>query len=113
MPAPAPGSKLQSSMMQMDSHPSQPQSREFAYDPSLPLFFPIPSSQIHLFPRQKDIATLARENVVSAGFYRTESEEEIRKKWEEEKGELTRAWKKRYREAGKIRRRRGGGDVDS
>ena len=112
MPVPAPGAKLQSPIIQMDSHPSQPQSREIVYDPSLPLFFPIPSSQIHLFPHQKDIAILARENVLSASFYRTESEEEIRKKWEE-KGELTRAWKKRYREAGKIRRRRGGGDVDS
>ena len=110
---PAPGPEHYPSITQTDSHPSHPQSQGFTYDPSLPLFFPIPSSQIHLFPRQKDITTLARENVLSAGFYRTESADEIRKRWEEGKGELTKAWKRRFREAGKLRRRRGGGDVDS
>ncbi|KAF9441683.1 hypothetical protein P691DRAFT_779709 [Macrolepiota fuliginosa MF-IS2] len=45
----------------------------------------------------------------SAGFCRTQSEDEIREKWEREKGELTRGWKKRWREAGRIGRRRGKG----
>lgn len=41
-------------------------------------------------------------------FYRTEGEEEIRKRWEEKRGDLTRGWKKRAREAGKVGRRRKG-----
>ena len=45
----------------------------------------------------------------STGFYRTENGEEIVKRWEEVKGDLTRDWKKRHREAVKSRRRRGGG----
>ncbi|THH18928.1 hypothetical protein EW146_g2156 [Bondarzewia mesenterica] len=44
----------------------------------------------------------------ASGFYRTESEDAIRKQWEESKGELTREWKRRHREALKSRRRRGG-----
>lgn len=51
--------------------------------------------------------------VVSGGaFYRTQTEDEIRKAWEEAKVELTIGWKKRWREAGKVRRRRGGVDED-
>jgi hypothetical protein len=92
---------------------------QFTYDPTLPLFFPLPSSLQSQAPqqtgRQKDIFTIARErgwDPISAKFYRTESEEEIRKRWEESKGELTREWKRRSREAGKVRRRRGGWDGD-
>ena len=44
-------------------------------------------------------------------FYRTQSEEEIRKEWEEKKGELTQGWKRRAREAVKMTRRRGKGVV--
>ena len=92
---------------------------QFTYDPTLPLFFPLPSS-LQSQPakqtgRQKDLFIVARErgwDPISAKFYRTESEEEIRKRWEESKGELTREWKRRFREAGKVRRRRGGGDGD-
>lgn len=114
-PVPVPVAEDQPSITQAATHPVpiKPSQPQFTFDPSLPLFFPIPSSQTHLFPRQKDIATLARENIISAGFYRTESEDEIRKRWEEQKGELTREWKRRFREAGKMRRRRGGGDGDS
>ncbi|KAI0705020.1 hypothetical protein C8T65DRAFT_578067 [Cerioporus squamosus] len=42
-------------------------------------------------------------------FYRTDSPEAIRARWEETKGELTAGWKRRHREAIKSRRRRGGG----
>jgi len=89
------------------------------YDPTLPLFFPLPPSLQSQAPqqtgRQKYMFTIARErgwDPISAKFYRTESEEEIRKRWEESKGELTREWKRRAREAGKVRRRRGGWDGD-
>jgi len=34
------------------------------------------------------------------------------KRWEEAKGDLTRDWKRRHREAVKSRRRRGGVDGD-
>ncbi|KAI0640756.1 hypothetical protein C8Q79DRAFT_1078981 [Trametes meyenii] len=42
-------------------------------------------------------------------FYRTDTQEAIRQRWEESKGELTAGWKRRHREAIKSRRRRGGG----
>jgi hypothetical protein len=42
-------------------------------------------------------------------FGRTEDEGQIRERWEAVRGELTREWKRRHREAVKSRRRRGGG----
>ncbi|KAF8489972.1 hypothetical protein F5888DRAFT_1808403 [Russula emetica] len=42
-------------------------------------------------------------------FARTEDETQIRARWEAARGELTREWKRRHREAVKSRRRRGGG----
>jgi hypothetical protein len=50
----------------------------------------------------------------NVGFFRSGTEEEIRARWESEKVELTREWKRRWREAGKVNRRRrgGGGDGD-
>ncbi|KAJ2965198.1 hypothetical protein NUW54_g14199 [Trametes sanguinea] len=42
-------------------------------------------------------------------FFRTDSPEAIKQRWEESKGELTAGWKRRHREAIKSRRRRGGG----
>ena len=65
-----------------------------ALDSSLPLFFP-----------QKD-------HVQRVKFTRTEDEEEIRARWEAARGELTREWKRRHREAVKSRRRRGGERVE-
>ena len=58
--------------------------------------------------RLKDIMNLLREKGLdprSPGFYRTESSEETAKRREEVKGDLTRDWKKRDREAVKSRRR--------
>ncbi|KAG6867058.1 hypothetical protein C0993_007147, partial [Termitomyces sp. T159_Od127] len=78
----------------------------------LPLFFP------HCSPadsgtkaRPRDIFDVAMENKwhwrdPAVEFYRMGTEEDIRKRWEEKKVELTREWKKRWREAGKISRRR-------
>jgi hypothetical protein len=45
----------------------------------------------------------------NVAFYRTETDDEIRKRWEESKGELTREWKKRSKEASKMSRRKHGG----
>ena len=65
-----------------------------ALDSSLPFFFP-----------QKG-------HVQRVKFTRTEDEEEIRARWEVARGELTREWKRRHREAVKSRRRRGGERVE-
>ncbi|KAJ3790364.1 hypothetical protein GGU10DRAFT_340599 [Lentinula aff. detonsa] len=70
-----------------------------ALDPKKPLFFP------------RSIA-LSTSSAASSPFYTHPTPEEIQKRWEENKLELTRGWKKRYREAGKVRRRRGGGIED-
>jgi len=71
-------------------------------DPTLPFFFPYPENPL------KNIADVL-DSMVTQKFYRTETSDEIRKKWNEQKGELTREWKKRHREALKARRLRGGG----
>jgi hypothetical protein len=88
-------------------------------DPKLPLFFPRGSS-IGNAPTKgqiKDIFDVVIKNGWSwrdpaVGFWRTQTEEDIRKRWDETKVELTRDWKKRWREAGKMKKRRGGGDLD-
>jgi hypothetical protein len=43
-------------------------------------------------------------------FGRADDEAQIRARWEAARGELTREWKRRHREAVKSRRRRGGGE---
>ena len=63
-------------------------------DTTLPFFFPQTSKG-------------ARNDKVM--FTRTEDESQIRAQWEAARGELTREWKRRHREAVKSRRRRGGG----
>ncbi|KDQ62016.1 hypothetical protein JAAARDRAFT_190714 [Jaapia argillacea MUCL 33604] len=90
------------------------------FDPSLPLFFPLPSSSstgIHpnrYNPKNtKDFMSIAYQkgwhpSSPAFSFYRTDTEEDIRKKWEENKLELTRDWKRRWREGGKAGRRGGG-----
>ncbi|KAJ3757756.1 hypothetical protein EV360DRAFT_70876 [Lentinula raphanica] len=71
-------------------------SQPITLDPKKPLFFP------------RSIA-LATSSAASSPFYAHLTPEEIQKEWEENKVELTRGWKKRHREAGKVRRRRGVG----
>ncbi|KAI0290587.1 hypothetical protein BC826DRAFT_1026167 [Russula brevipes] len=67
-----------------------------ALDSTLPLFFPNCSN------------TKGRTRRVNFG--RTDDEAQIRARWEAARGELTREWKRRHREAVKSRRRRGGGE---
>ncbi|KAI9448860.1 hypothetical protein BJY52DRAFT_1428421 [Lactarius psammicola] len=71
-----------------------PTTQHRALDSSLPFFFP-----------QKG-------QVRGVRFARTEDEVQIRARWEAARGELTREWKRRHREAVKSRRRRGGERVD-
>ncbi|KAG5727721.1 hypothetical protein E4T56_gene20741 [Termitomyces sp. T112] len=83
----------------------------------LPLFFPhFSSADSSTKARPKDIFDVAMENKwhwrdPAVEFYRTGTDEDIRKRWEESKVELTREWKKRCREAGKMSRRRKIGDI--
>ena len=88
-------------------------------DPKQVLFFPLSSTSSSSIAkaRPRDPLEFAKEQGCywrdpAVAFYRTNTEEEIRKRWEEERGELTRGWKKRSREAGKVRRRRKGGIED-
>lgn len=74
-----------------------PQSKTNSLDTTLPFFFPQTSKG----------AGHARN--VKVKFARTEDETQIRARWEAARGELTREWKRRHREAVKSRRRRGGG----
>ena len=81
----------------------------FAPDRSQAMFFPVlnPSHKV------RDPIALAKERGwdwrdPTIGFFRTESDETIREKWEKEKLFLTRDWKRRWREACKAKRRRGG-----
>ncbi|KZP19770.1 hypothetical protein FIBSPDRAFT_920055 [Athelia psychrophila] len=95
---------------------------QFTYDPTLPMFFPLastfsnplslaqPQNQPSYNVRVKDSFVWALPE--AAAFHRTETEEQIRAQWEGSKGELTREWKRRCREAGKSRKRRGGTDGD-
>ncbi|OSD05440.1 hypothetical protein PYCCODRAFT_1465336 [Trametes coccinea BRFM310] len=75
--------------------------RTAALDVSKPLFFP--SDNVAMRRRALDPTNWR------TWFFRTDSPEAIKQRWEESKGELTAGWKRRHREAIKSRRRRGGG----
>lgn len=101
--------------------PSHPRTRSIPQlYPKQVLFFPLPAlSMLSTKARPRDIFDVARENKWNwrdpdVGFFRTGTEEDIRKGWEERKVELTKEWKRRCREAGKVsrRRRRGWGEGD-
>jgi len=87
---------------------------QITYDPKQPLFFPISQEARASRGKVKDIIDVLKDRGYDwrNGFYWTESSEEIAKRWEETKGDLTRDWKRRHREAVKSRRRRGGTDGD-
>lgn len=91
---------------------------QITLDATEPLFFPLSKEERankHGNAKLKDIFDAFREKGLdpqSTGFYRTESNDEIVKRWEEAKGDLTRDWKRRHREAVKSRKRRGGIDGD-
>ncbi|KIM39552.1 hypothetical protein M413DRAFT_29270 [Hebeloma cylindrosporum] len=88
-------------------------------NPKQALFFPISSQDGVGRARQRDAYDVIKDNGwnwrdPAVEFFRTGTEEDIRKRWEESKGELTRDWKRRCREAGKVnRRKRGGVDNDN
>ena len=91
---------------------------QITFDASQPLFFPLSAEERankHRNTKLKDVMDIFKEKGLdprSTGFYRTENREEVVKRWEEVKGDLTRDWKRRHREAVKSRRRRGGADGD-
>jgi hypothetical protein len=101
------------------THPNRSSQGPIFLDPKQALFFPLPQQQQGNLNkvRQKDIFDLIKDNHwnwrdPSVGFYRTGTEDDIRKRWEEEKSELTQEWKKRWREACKANRWRRGGTAD-
>lgn len=75
----------------------------FDPDSNIPLFFPT-------FGKGKDAMTQDTEKDGYVGFWRQETDEDMKEIWEKDKVELTRDWKKRYRDAKKQRKRRGGGN---
>ncbi|KAF7308153.1 hypothetical protein HMN09_00663000 [Mycena chlorophos] len=83
-------------------------------DPKQPLFFPLASSFAsgsstnNTKAHQRDILDVTKDAGHSTHFCKTETDEEIRAKWEKEKVELTRDWTRRWKEAVKMQRRRGG-----
>lgn len=88
-------------------------------NPRQALFFPLPPHESSgMRARQKDVFDLAKDNRWNwrdpeVGFYRTGTEDDIRKRWEESKGDLTRDWKRRCREASKVNRRKKSGVEDA
>ncbi|KAF9563564.1 hypothetical protein CPC08DRAFT_792891 [Agrocybe pediades] len=88
-------------------------------NPKQALFFPLATSHEQSGAgvnraRQRDVFDLVKDNGwnwrdPSVGFYRTGTDEDIKKRWEESKGDLTRDWKRRCREAAKVNRRKRGG----
>lgn len=91
-------------------------------NPKQALFFPLAISHESggavNRARQRDIFDLVKDNGwnwrdPAVGFYRTGTEEDIKKRWEESKGDLTRDWKRRCREAAKVNRRKKGGVEDN
>jgi hypothetical protein len=67
----------------------------FELDSSVPLFFSIP-----VLPTGED--------GIAKGFWREKTDEDMKSLWEKDRLDLTREWKRRYRDARKQKRRRGG-----
>jgi len=76
----------------------------FDPDSSIPLFFPT------FGKGGKDAMKEDTEKEGYVGFWKQETDEEMKAIWENDKVELTRDWKKRYRDGKKQRKRRGGGN---
>lgn len=85
-------------------------SSQLTLDTSLPFFFPLSDEdRAAIKGRGRDHLDVMRERGWDwQRFCRTQTSEEIRQRWEAQKGELTRDWKRRHREALKSRGRRGG-----
>jgi hypothetical protein len=69
----------------------------FELDPSAPMFFGTPALPL-------------KASGEVDGFWKGETDEEMRAIWERDRLELTRAWKQRYRDARKQKKRRNGGE---
>lgn len=109
-PAPAPAQSIQVAAATTIHNPRT--QAQVIFDPTLPRFFPLPQDEREGFRgKTRDPFDVAKEKGYDwRTFCRTQTSEEIRQRWEAEKVELTRDWKRRHREAIKSRRRRGGGD---
>ena len=81
-------------------------------DAKVPLFFPFgPDDRQSAKGRVKDpFDVFTSKGWDWRNFCRTETPEQTKQWWEEVKGDLTKDWKRRHREAIKSRRRRGGND---
>lgn len=75
-----------------------------AFDPKRPRFFPLLPDE----RRQGRVHDVVDPTNWRSWFFRADTAEDIHKRWEDAKGELTSEWKRRHREAVKSRRRRGG-----
>ena len=66
------------------------------------------SRKVRFFPssQRSDLLNFPHNRSVFK-FFCSDNEEMIQKRWEETKVELTRGWKRRWREAGKVRKRLG------
>jgi len=84
--------------------PPAQQSKAHTLDSTLPFFFP----QTSTTNSNGGGGGGGHARNVKVKFGRTEDEAQIRARWEAARGELTREWKRRHREAVKSRRRRGG-----
>jgi len=109
--APVPSTPSRAKPHKTSAQPTRPVPVDL--DHKQPLFFPASTSTRG---RLKDLHGVAMERGwnwrdPAVGFWRTAGEEEIRAKWDTDKTELTRGWKKRWREAHKTRKKRiGPGD---
>jgi hypothetical protein len=84
------------------------------FDPEQPLFFPMfQEARSTGRGKGKDLTGIMKDRIFDwrEGFFRTESSADIAKRWEITRGELTRDWKRRHREAARSQRRRGDNDV--
>ncbi|ORY29773.1 hypothetical protein BCR39DRAFT_598585 [Naematelia encephala] len=116
IPLPLPSTIAQQEL-EAPIEPLAPSSKAlFDPDPSIPLFFPDPSS-VPSQPngvgggsakRTRDVVEIDMSKSDWVGFFAQETDEDMKEIWARDKLELTREWKRRFREGKKQRRRRGG-----
>ncbi|KAG8926572.1 hypothetical protein FRC02_008797 [Tulasnella sp. 418] len=103
-------------VQQREPTPTLQVSENIVFDPSTPFFFMLPrdsDGQLDLLGgswsgrkggKPKDVIDVLNADI-SLKFWRTENEDEIRQRWDNVKGDLTREYKKRHREAFKRKRK--------
>lgn len=89
----------------------------FDPSPDVPLFFaPIDPTRVEVsragWAKHPITAEKEEKGDEYRGFWRVQTDEEMRERWDRVRGELTQEWKRRGREARKQRKRRGGGEGD-